>query len=211
MSTVSSTAVDPRMDSSSSLVIEEDRYRAGAYGLLSLLLRTAPTPAVLQDIITMTPVVDTPATALSEAIVNLAIAARAVDPALIENEYHTLFIGVGRGVLVPYGSWYLTGYLMERPLGLLRTDLAKLGFTRSNGVAEPEDHIAALCDVMQMLIQDGANSTTQSRFFGTHLSPWVGRFFSDLVHAEEAQFYRTAGCFGTAFMQLEQEYLEAEF
>jgi len=210
MSTVSSAAVEPRMGSSSPRIIEEERYRTGAYGLISSLLRAAPATALLQSIASI-PIVDNTSTPLATAIIQLSSAAKMVDPALLGDEFHTLFIGVGRGELVPYGSWYLTGYLMERPLSLLRADLAQLGFARMTGVAEPEDHVAALCEVMQLLIQDGASFATQGRFFGTHMRDWIGRFFTDLETAEAADFYRSVGFFGTTFMRLEQEYLGADF
>jgi len=212
MSTVSSAAVDPHTESSSPRIIEEERYRAGAYGLISSLLRTAPTTALVQDIAAIS-LVDNASAPLAKAITQLAAAATATmaDPLLIEDEFHTLFIGVGRGELIPYGSWYLTGHLMERPLSLLRTDLATLGFTRVAGVAEPEDHVAALSDVMQMLIEDGASFTTQGHFFNTHMRSWIGHFFTDLENAEAANFYRSVGYFGTTFMDLEQQYLEADF
>jgi len=129
----------------------------------------------------------------------------------IDDEYHALFVGLGRGELVPYGSWYLTGFLMEAPLGELRRDLERLGFDRQDGVREPEDHIAALCEVMAMLAgPSAADLDTQRAFFDRHLGAWADRFFGDLATAEAAVFYRAVGRLGQAFVELEKQYFTLE-
>jgi TorA maturation chaperone TorD len=109
--------------------------------------------------------------------------------------------------LVPFGSWYQTGFLMERPLGELRDDLRVLGFERAEGVSEPEDHVAALCEVMAQLITAGEPLVNQTRFFATHMEPWLGRFFADLQAAKGAVFYGAVGRFGAAFVDFERRYL----
>jgi TorA maturation chaperone TorD len=128
---------------------------------------------------------------------------------ILKHEYHDLFVGMGRGELVPFGSWYQTGFLMDRPLSSLRDDLKRLGFERQDNVKEPEDHIAALCETMAMLIEDQDISLAQQRaFFRTHIDCWAGRFFSDLAQADHATFYRAVGDFGGHFIQFENRYLE---
>lgn len=188
---------------------EEQRYRAGAYGLLASLLRTPPGVEVLSQAVAL------PARAegkdeMTVSISMLGLAARTTTESAVNDEYHALFIGLGRGELVPYGSWYLTGFLMEKPLSLLRDDLVALGFERSAQTREPEDHVAALCEVMALLIAEGRSLERQSRFFETHMSPWIGRFFQDLSTADNAVFYRAVGRFGSAFTNLEQRYLAME-
>lgn len=131
------------------------------------------------------------------------------------SEYHDLFIGVGRGELMPFASYYLTGFLNEKPLADLREDLDALGFVRAPGVKEPEDHLAALCDVMGALIDgtwelDGSGETefdiyNQENFFKAHLRPWAGRFFADLETAKAAGLYRSIGRIGKEFMRVEEE------
>jgi TorA maturation chaperone TorD len=128
----------------------------------------------------------------------------------VDDEFHDLFIGLGRGELMPYASWYLTGFLMERNLGLLRDDLARLGIERDPSVVEPEDHMAALCEVMLLLIREGRDFEEQARFFDRHLARWCGAFFADLSGAKSAIFYRNLGRFGTAFFQLEQRYFSMQ-
>lgn len=129
--------------------------------------------------------------------------------AALEREFHDLFIGVGRGELLPYASFYLTGFLNEKPLAELRNDMSRLGFTRPDGVKEPEDHIASLCDIMSHLIEGSAlgefDIYDQDTFFSTHLKPWAGKFFADLESAKTADTYRIIGRVGRLFMTVEEE------
>ena len=118
-----------------------------------------------------------------------------------------LFIGLGRGELLPYGSYYLTGFLHERPLARLRADLAPLGIERAEGNSEPEDHAATLCEIMAGLVSGRlpAPEGTDQQIFEKHLAPWIGRFFADLERAEAANFYRRIGTLGRVFMEVETE------
>ena len=126
----------------------------------------------------------------------------------LDDEFHTLFVGLGRGELVPHGSWYLTGFLMEQPLVQLRGDLASLGVERQADVKEPEDHAAALFDVMALLEGDGggAGYLTQAAFFQKHLQPWMSKFFQDMQKAGSARFYEAVGRFGERFIEIESDY-----
>ena len=186
---------------------DEQRYRAGAYGLLAALLRATPEQALLDHLVTLSPQSDAEPDALAEAMASLADAARNYNPAQIEDEYHNLFIGIGKGEVVPYGSWYLTGYLMEQPLSDLRDDLRALGFERSADTHEPEDHAAALFEVFSVMIADASSLSEQERFFDIHMKPWLERFFADLGNARSADFYKPVAQFGAAFIKLELAYL----
>jgi len=188
-----------------SMVTEEDRYRSGVYGLLAGLLRSAPNQAALDRVAGFASVEPSQGE-MALAMSMLGLAAKTCSPESIDDEFHDLFIGLGRGELVPYGSWYITGFLMEKPLGRLRDDLAQLGFQRNEDVCEPEDHVAALCEVMLMLIDDGAGLELQAHFFNTHMAAWIKRFFVDLSEAKSAVFYRGVGRFGAAFLELEERY-----
>ncbi len=108
---------------------------------------------------------------------------------------------------MPFASWYQTGFLMEKPLAVLREDLAALGFERQSDTHEPEDHVAALCEVMAILISDGQDLSRQAEFFNAHLAPWLDHFFSDLSTAKNAVFYRAVGRLGRAFIEFERNYL----
>ncbi len=147
------------------------------------------------------------ATPFGLAHMALGEAAAAADADRISREYFELFIGLGRGELLPYASYYLTGFLHERPLARLRDDLNALGIERAEGNAEPEDHAAILCEIMAGVTggRFPAPEGTDRELFEKHLAPWIGRFFSDLERAEHADFYRRVGALGRLYMQVEME------
>ncbi len=186
---------------------QEQRYRASAYALLAALLRATPDQALLDRVAALSPESDAESDELSESMSALAAAAQQQNPADLEDEYNNLFIGIGKGEVVPYGSWYLTGFLMEQPLSDLRDDLRALGFERNPETHEPEDHIGAIFEVFSVMISDAASLAEQQRFSEKHMKPWLTRFFADLGAARSADFYRTVAQFGTAFLELEQRYL----
>jgi len=188
---------------------QEQQYRASAYGILAALLRDVPDAALLDQVARFTGV-DEGGDEMTLAMSLLGLAADRCSIESIHDEYHALFIGLGRGELVPFGSFYLTGFLMEKPLGDLRDDLDRLGFERKAEVHEPEDHVAALCEVMAMLIQEGSGTDTQRRFFDQHIDSWFERFFADMSAANNAVFYKAVARFGAAFMEIEKRYLSAE-
>jgi len=125
----------------------------------------------------------------------------------IEREFFDLFIGLGRGELLPYGSFYLTGFLHERPLARLRGDLAALGIERAKNIYEPEDHISILFEVMAGLSSGRlpAPAGTDRKIFERHIKPWAARFFLDLENAKGAKFYRRVGTLGRVFVEIEAE------
>jgi len=185
---------------------DEDRARGNVYALLGNLLAGPPDADTLQMLGAIAPEPDDDSL-LAASWQMLAVAASRTDHESLREEYDTLFIGVGRGELVPYGSWYLTGFLMEQPLAQLRADLRELGIERQAGVHEPEDHAAALCDTMALLItaDEPASLEQQHDFFARHLEPWIPRFFRDLQQAESARFYRAVGQLGALFSGVEAE------
>lgn len=140
----------------------------------------------------------------------LNVAASRTTVEALDDEYHALFIGVGRGEVVPYGSWYLTGFMMERPLAQLRRDLKRFGLERAEETKEPEDHASALCETMSLLIEspEGISPHVQKSFFDNHIEPWMGKFFEDLQQAETASFYSAVGALGEQFIELDRQYLE---
>lgn len=189
--------------------VREAELRAGVYGLLATLLREVPRAGTLARLRALAP--GSAGDDFSVAMDMLRLAAAHVDEPAVDDEYHALFIGIGRGEVVPFGSWYLTGFLMEKPLSLLRQDLAVLGFERQEGVHEPEDHAGALCEVMALLAtsEDGGFET-EKRFFERHMAPWLGRFFADLEAADSAVLYKAVGRLGAEFVKLEQRYFEMD-
>ena len=182
---------------------EIDLARANEYALLSTLLARAPDAPLLKRLSRLRG----DASPLGMAHVMLADAAAIMDAPQVEREFFDLFIGLGRGELLPYGSYYLTGFLHERPLARLREDLRGLGIERVEGQAEPEDHAAILCEIMSGLAGGrlAAPAGSDRQIFERHLAPWIGRFFSDLERAEAARFYRHVGALGRAFIEIETE------
>ncbi len=186
-----------------------ERFRSDAYALLGSLLVSPPNEALLNWLqnIELDESCDS---VMREAWSVLQLAARRADPDMVADEYQNLFIGLGRGELVPFASWYLTGHMMEQPLVVLRHDLQGLGFERDPNVNEPEDHIGALCQVMGMLVdpQDGIDPARIKTFFNQHIQGWSQRFFQDLQNASSAHFYSAVGRFGELFTGQETLLLE---
>lgn len=189
-------------------VLEEDLLRAQIYALLGQLLVRPPDQALI-DLASNLEGDDTP---LGEALNELAVAARATSLEAAESEYNELFIGVTRGELIPYASYYLTGFLHERPLAELRTAMSKLGISRAEGVVDPEDHIAALCEMMRGMMTGVFGKPMplpeQCAFFDEHIAKWATKFFEDLEVAESSKFYVPVGRIGRHFMSIEAEAFE---
>jgi TorA maturation chaperone TorD len=182
---------------------EVDAARAQEYALLSVLLARAPAAALLERLAGLRG--DT--SPLGLAHVALADAAQRSNAERVEREYFDLFIGLGRGELLPYGSYYLSGFLHERPLARLRADLNRLGIERVAGQAEPEDHAAILCEIMSGLVSRRfpAPAGADRELFEQHLAPWIGRFFADLERADAADLYRSIGTLGRVFVEIEAD------
>jgi TorA maturation chaperone TorD len=192
----SAIQIHPRID-------DVDIARMEEYALLAALLRRAPDSALLKALSG----IRGDSTQLGAAHAALAQAAEETDPELLEHEFFELFIGVGRGELLPYGSYYLTGFLNERPLARLRDDLRMLGIVRAEQQNEPEDHAAILCEIMAGLAGGGlaAAPDAQKGLFEKHLAPWIGRFFADLEGLKKASFYRRVATVGRLFIDIEAE------
>jgi len=184
-------------------VDEIDSARAQEYALLAALLSRAPDADLLARIARLRG----DATPLGLAHAALGEAAAQATVERVEREFFNLFIGLGRGEMMPYGSYYLTGFLHERPLARLREDLSALGIERVDGNHEPEDHAATLCEIMSGLAggRFGAPQGADRRIFEKHMAPWIGRFFADVEQAEAADLYRRIGTLGRVFMDIEAE------
>jgi TorA maturation chaperone TorD len=186
-------------------VADEDQLRANCYALLGRLLACAPDAETLAMVGNLTG----DSSEFGRALSALSTAARSASQQSLEEEYFNLFIGVGHGELTPYGSYYMTGFLHEKPLAALRADMGRLGIARVEGVSEPEDHIAALCEMMAGLITgafaDPGDLATQREFFEKHLAPWAPRFFEDLQATRSAAFYMPVGRIGQLFMEVEKQ------
>ncbi|WP_170557807.1 TorD/DmsD family molecular chaperone [Ruegeria atlantica] len=186
-------------------VSAEDRMRADFYNFLGLLLSAPPDQMLLDQVSGLTG----DETDLGQAIQAMARVAKVTKTASAEREFNALFIGLGRGELLPYASFYLTGFLNEKPLAQLRNDMAMRGITRARNVFEPEDNIASLMEMMAGMIvgRFGAPASLedQKAFWSKHIGPWATHFYSDLEGAENSVLYASVGTAGRVFMEIERE------
>ncbi|WP_170398018.1 TorD/DmsD family molecular chaperone [Ruegeria arenilitoris] len=186
-------------------VSTEDRLRADFYNFLGLMLAAPPDQMLLEQVASLTG----DETDLGQAIQAMARVAKVTKPAAAEREFNALFIGLGRGELLPYASFYLTGFLNEKPLAQLRNDMAARGITRAQNVFEPEDNIASLMEMMAGMIvgRFGAPASLedQKAFWNKHIGPWATHFYSDLEAAENSVLYASVGTAGRVFMEIERE------
>ena len=195
---------DPAFQEGSELVVDDvDRARAQEYALLATLLSKSPDTQMIGRLALLRG----DASPLGAAHTALAKAAAKATADSVKTEYFDLFDALGRGGLLPYASYYLTGSLYGRPLARLRETLQSLGIERTEHHSEPEDHAAILCEIMAGVAggRIPAPVETQREFFEKHLAPWIGRFFADLERAEWADFYARVGAIGRTFVAIETE------
>jgi len=185
----------------------ENQARADVYRLLGALLASPPKDELLRIVKNLEVDQTHDDDSMTNAWQSLRSAAQQAHPEQLEDEYFNLFIGLGKGELSPYASWYLTGFLMEKPLAELRKELSRLGFIRQADMREPEDHVAALSELMGMLITECVLSFDEEKaLFQKFIAPWMGRFFDDLIHAQYSVFYKPVGRLGKQFIGIEQRY-----
>lgn len=188
------------------VVAEEDLLRANLYALISSMLAAPPSPETLG----LAASLEGDDSELGSAFKALGKAVSASDSVEVEDEFTRLFYGHGAGgELHPYASYYLTGFVYEKPLADLRGDLAEIGIENAALNSEPEDHIAWLCDLMAGLITGNLgvqlSVSQQKAFFEKHIQPWAGKFFSDLEAAESAKLYKPLGTIGRLLMEIERD------
>ena len=192
-----------------SSALDEETARAELYGLLAQLYYARPTPDTLAAL--RVAVTEAPAAGgfLQEPWQQLVGAARAQDDEAIAAEFDRLFGGVGKPEVFLYGSHYLSGFLNEKPLVRLRSDLAALGLARGEAMPETEDHVAYLCEVMRYLIAGDdvavCNLSAQRNFFATHLQPWILPLCDALQGQPAAHFYAALAQFTRAFVAVEAQ------
>lgn len=186
-------------------ISDEDRLRADLYNYLGLILAAPPDQMLLDQSAGLTGD-DTP---LGQAIQGLARVAKLSKPKAVRSEFNALFIGLGRGEVLPYASYYLTGFLNEKPLANLRATMASFGMTRAENVFEPEDNIASLMEMMAGMIVGRfgrvATLQEQNEFFSAHIGTWATHYFTDLQAANSSVFYASVGAVGAAFLDIERE------
>jgi TorA maturation chaperone TorD len=192
-----------------SSTLDEETARSEIYGLLAGVLYTSPAIELIAQV--RVAATDTPAAGafLEEPWRNFVGVTRSMSDQAIKDEYEALFGGVGKPEIYLYGSHYLSGFLNEKPLARLRTDLNSLGLERSEVMSDTEDHFAYLCEVMRYLIAGEdvavANLTRQREFFSTHIQPWATLMCDDIQSNSKANFYASLAEFIRAFMGIEAQ------
>jgi TorA maturation chaperone TorD len=175
------------------------------YEFMASLLRAEPSDELISHVAGL----QGDGSTIGSASMVLATLATKIANDEIRDEYMRLFIGVGRGEILPYASFYLTGFLNDKPLAKLRDEMQAMGIERAEGVKDPEDHIASLFDIMAGLIRgnfDAPNNlAAQAKFFKTHIDPWAPLLMQDIEAAKSAVFYAPVGTIGRAFLQIESE------
>lgn len=192
-----------------SSALDEETARAEVYGLLAALYYAPPTPELMAQL--RVAVTEAPAAGgyLEEPWRQLVAAARNIDDAAVTIEYDALFGGVGKPEIYLFGSHYISGFLNEKPLAQLRSDLAVLGLARDESMPETEDHFAYLCEVMRYLIAgdevEVANLTQQQKFFAVHVQPWANAMCDAIAAHPKARFYAALASFTSAFVGVEAQ------
>ena len=192
----------------------EEQARADLYGLLARLLLAVPDDGLLDSLAGADAIVSSDASQpLDLAWEALSLAARLIPSDAVRDEFNELFVSTSIPRVSPYGSLYLAGFLHEKPLAALRTDLAKLGLGRRSGAAETEDHLGALCETMRRMIAGGQGVARQpverqQEFFDVHIAPWSGICLHHLRDADGAQFYQRVADLAAAFFEIEREAFE---
>ena len=189
--------------------LDEETARAEVYGLLSALYYAPPSAELHENIKVAVTESPAPGAVLEGSWAELVAAAREQTLADIVQEYDALFGGVGKPEVYLFGSHYLSGFLNEKPLAALRTDIAALGLARDEAMPETEDHVAYLCEVMRYLIAgddvEVANLTRQREFFARHLQPWVPMMCEAVMQHPKARFFRALAAFTQAFINVESQ------
>lgn len=189
--------------------LDEETARAEVYGLLAALYYAAPTAELYENLRVAVTAAPAEGALLESPWGELVAAARAQDLEAVAREHDALFGGVGKPEVYLFGSHYLSGFLNEKPLAALRTELAALGLARDEAMPETEDHVAYLCEVMRYLIAGDdvavANLTRQREFFARHLQPWLPLMCEAVAQHPKARFYAALAAFTQAFMSVEAQ------
>jgi TorA maturation chaperone TorD len=186
----------------------EEAARANIYGLIARIFQ-APPDAQLLQIVAADGQLEAEEGTVAQAWRDLAQAAASADAEAAREEYDAAFIGVGKAPLTLYTSAYSIRHSNELPLVELRRDLAALQLGRRGEVNEPEDHIAALCEVMRHLIAVRKLSLEdQKRFFERWIWPVAPSLCGAIEKSAQINFYRPVARFAFAFFELEHSAFE---
>jgi TorA maturation chaperone TorD len=202
MNAASATIEQPR-------IAPEDQARADFYALLSRLFYAGPDAGLMAAIAGADEIVAEGDARVAEAWRELVAAAAATDPEAAREEYDLVFVGTGKAEVTPFATHYMTRTGAELILARLRGELARMGLARNPATREPEDHVAALCDVMRHLIVSGGAGDTavqeEKGFFEGYIRPAFGAFCDAVLSSPNTNFYKPVARFARAFFAVEVE------
>jgi TorA maturation chaperone TorD len=209
---------DPSVAALGTPLAPEEQARANFYALLARLYADAPDAALLHAIaaapslgvVTLMDQGESKAAGLPAAWDTLRAASSVMDADAAAQEYMEIFIGVGKSLVNPHASHWLTGFMMEKPLAEVRSTLAGLGLARRPEVTMVEDHVSALFETMRFLVaghegQPPFPLAEQKAFFSRHVSPWIDRFTEDLQSVPVCNYYGAVAQFTESFVALERD------
>lgn len=189
--------------------LDEETARAEVYGLLAALYYAAPSAELLENLRVAATEAPAAGAMLEASWSDLVAAARELTAEQLAEEYDALFGGVGKPEVYLFGSHYLSGFLNEKPLAALRSELTELGLARGDTMSETEDHVAYVCEVMRYLIAGDdvavANLTRQREFFARHMQPWLQAMCDAIIAHPKARFYAALAAFTQAFIRVEAQ------
>jgi TorA maturation chaperone TorD len=190
--------------------LPEDLARADLYGLIARLFHEAPDQELLDQIVSSIPEgqeAQSEAAPLARVWQNLVEMAKANPAKAWQDEFDQNFISVGRPIIILNGSFYMAGYLNERPLVEIRRALDAFGLESAEEISETEDHISALCEVMRYLIAGDdveiSNLTKQRVFFNDHIRPWHDDLFDAIDAVSEMRLYHSVASLAREFLAIE--------
>jgi TorA maturation chaperone TorD len=185
----------------------EEVARANFYGLLARLFYAPPDAPLLQAIAAAGEI-EAEDGDIGAAWRDLAIAAAQCDAEAVREEYETAFVGTGKAPVTLYTGAYSVKYSNEVPLAELRGELARLGLARRDGAFEPEDHIAALCDVMRHLIASQNDLARQRDFFERWIWPVADPLCAAIQQSDKTLFYKRVASFFIGLCTIEHRAFE---
>jgi TorA maturation chaperone TorD len=194
-----------------SYVAAEDVARGNFYALIARLFAAPPDTSLIKAIASSAPLAtEDDGALLPTAWSRLIAASSVIDEDSVREEYDALFGGVGKAQINLHASHHLTGFMMEKPLAELRTALTTLGLSRLESQPLTEDHVAALCEIMRILIVGAENFTPlsvseQKAFFVAHIAPWFAKFFTAITEHPLANYYVVIAQCGSAFFRVEED------
>ena len=195
----------PASESATPPLDPEDRARANLYGVIGRLYYAPPDPNLLAEI---SGGEDSGQAEEGSGLVaawhGVREASRSAFPAVLRQEYDTLFIGVGRAQVTPYLSGYAEPASPDRYLVRLREQLRRWGLGRREGVFEVEDHISGICDVMRLLVEGGHSLERQRLFFEDFAYPGVLPFCAALQNSPTSSYYKQVAALTWSYFEIEK-------